>query len=206
MKNSAFKVGLLIVGCSGAGKGSLVKAINALIGLDHIETGPWCRAHPDHQKDADAGKIVSNDAILGYVGDRLDCSTELHAGIDCPRTGEQAVAMVALLRGKGYNYIYTVYVKTSEVKCRSRMAIRATLENRPDDGCLTATARRFANFATHRRDILDAAHKHTRRMFLVDGDGDIDSLNPHAHRIALETGMLAHKQSMEKPSKELVTA
>jgi len=198
------KVALLVYGCSGAGKGSLLRFLKVHADLDVIETGPWCRAHPEHQEHAQKGHIVGNGPILDFAKSKIDESRAAHIALDCPRTGDQVREMVQLFRESGYTSIYAVFVRTSKEQCRLRMAKRARDEGRFDDACPEATAQRFKNFSAHKQDVLQGLHQHCLRTYLVDGDGAIDSLEAHAERIAQDAGMLSSKAILA--SKEMAVS
>src|SRR5436853_5232868 len=94
---------LMLLGPPGAGKGTQANFIREQYGIPQISTGDMLRAAVkagtplglEAKKVMDAGKLVSDDIIIGLVTERLkepDCKRGyLFDG--CPRTIPQAEAM-----------------------------------------------------------------------------------------------------------------
>jgi len=117
---------LILLGPPGAGKGTQAAFIREKYGIPQISTGDMLRAAPkegtpiglDARKVMDAGRLVSDDVIIGLVTARLqepDCARGyLFDGF--PRTIPQAEAMKAA--AVRFDYVLEIDVPESEIVLR----------------------------------------------------------------------------------------
>src|SRR5712672_2610000 len=114
---------LILLGPPGAGKGTQAAFIKARFGIPQISTGDMLRAAVKAgtplglaaKKVMDAGKLVSDDIILGLIHERLkhlDCA-EGYLFDGFPRTIPQAEAMKAA--GVGLDYVLEIDVPDEEI-------------------------------------------------------------------------------------------
>jgi adenylate kinase len=114
---------LILLGAPGAGKGTQANFIKEKYNIPQISTGDMLRAAVkagtplgiEAKKVMDAGKLVSDDIIIGLVKDRLkqpDCANGyLFDGF--PRTIPQADAMKEA--GVAIDYVLEIHVPDSEI-------------------------------------------------------------------------------------------
>lgn len=118
---------LILFGPPGAGKGTQAQFIVERYGIPQISTGDMLRAAVKERTPLglkakeimDAGGLVSDEIVLGIVGDRL-------SGEDCvrgfvldgfPRTIPQAEALICILSGlgKGIDHVISLEVANDEI-------------------------------------------------------------------------------------------
>ena len=121
---------LILLGGPGAGKGTQAAFITEKYGIPQISTGDMLRAAVKAgtpmglaaKKVMDAGGLVSDDIILGLIGERLkqpDCAKGfLFDGF--PRTIPQAEAM----RAQGVDLDYVLEIDVSDEEIIKRMSGR----------------------------------------------------------------------------------
>jgi adenylate kinase len=114
---------LILLGAPGAGKGTQAQYITEKYGIPQISTGDMLRAAVkagtplglEAKKVMDAGGLVSDEIILGLIGERLqqpDCAKGfLFDGF--PRTIPQAEALKA--QGIGLDFVVEVDVPDEEI-------------------------------------------------------------------------------------------
>ena len=123
---------LILLGPPGAGKGTQATFIKEAFGIPQISTGDMLRAAVSAgtplglaaKKVMDSGRLVSDDIIIGLVGDRLrgpDCAKGyLFDGF--PRTIPQAEAM----RESGVPIDYVLEIDVPDAPIVERMSGRRT--------------------------------------------------------------------------------
>ncbi len=127
---------LILLGAPGAGKGTVAKLLTKLDGSVQISTGDILRgavaAGTELGKKAEAamnaGDLVSDDLIMGIMGDRLkedDCKVGyLLDGF--PRTIPQAEALKGLLAGMGEKLDMVVNIDVPRDVILDRLTTRRT--------------------------------------------------------------------------------
>lgn len=130
---------LILLGAPGAGKGTVAKLLSKLDGSVQISTGDILRgavaAGTELGKKAEAamraGDLVSDDLIMGIMGDRLqqdDCkSGYLLDGF--PRTIPQAEALDVLLEEMGEKLDAVVNIDVARDVILDRLTTRRTCED-----------------------------------------------------------------------------
>ncbi|MDH5389174.1 MAG: adenylate kinase [Gammaproteobacteria bacterium] len=129
---------LILLGAPGAGKGTVAKLLTKLDGSVQISTGDILRgavaAGTELGKQAQAamaaGDLVSDDLIMGIMGDRLkedDCKAGyLLDGF--PRTIPQAEALKVLLENMGEKLDFAVNISVPTEVILDRLTTRRTCE------------------------------------------------------------------------------
>ena len=129
---------LILLGAPGAGKGTVAKLLTKMDGSVQISTGDILRAAvaagtelgKKAQAAMKAGDLVSDDLIMGIMGERLkedDCkSGYLLDGF--PRTIPQAEALKVLLEGMGEKLDMVVDIQVAKDVILDRLTTRRTCE------------------------------------------------------------------------------
>ena len=129
---------LILLGAPGAGKGTVAKLLTKMDGSVQISTGDILRAAvaagtelgKKAQAAMKAGDLVSDDLIMGIMGERLkedDCkSGYLLDGF--PRTIPQAEALKKLLAGMGEELDMVVNIDVPREVILDRLTTRRTCE------------------------------------------------------------------------------
>lgn len=129
---------LILLGAPGAGKGTVAKLLTKMDGSVQISTGDILRAAvaagtelgKKAQAAMKAGDLVSDDLIMGIMGERLkedDCkSGYLLDGF--PRTIPQAEALKVLLEGMGEKLDMVVDIQVAKEVILDRLTTRRTCE------------------------------------------------------------------------------
>jgi len=130
---------LILLGAPGAGKGTVAKLLTKMDGSVQISTGDILRAAvaagtelgKQAQAAMKAGELVSDDLIMGIMGERLkedDCkSGYLLDGF--PRTIPQAEALKVLLADMGEELDAVVDIQVARDVILDRLTTRRTCED-----------------------------------------------------------------------------
>lgn len=130
---------LILLGAPGAGKGTVAKLLTKMDGSVQISTGDILRAAvaagtelgKKAQAAMKAGDLVSDDLIMGIMGERLkedDCKNGyLLDGF--PRTIPQAEALKVLLAGMGEELDMVVNIDVPRDVILDRLTTRRTCED-----------------------------------------------------------------------------
>jgi adenylate kinase len=127
---------LILFGPPGAGKGTQAQFIVEQYGIPQISTGDMLRAAVKAQTPLglkakaimDSGGLVSDDIVLGIVGDRLshdDCSRGFVLD-GFPRTIPQADALIDILTGLGKEIDHVISLEVSNEEIVRRLSGRRT--------------------------------------------------------------------------------
>ena len=137
------KTRILLLGPPGAGKGTQAAEIVDALGVPHVSTGDMLReavaAGTEVGKQAkaimDAGKLVSDDIVVGIAKDRLSAPDAEKGFIldGFPRTIGQAEALDAMLAELGTPLDVCLAITADTDAIVERLLKRAEIEGRADD-------------------------------------------------------------------------
>jgi adenylate kinase len=136
-------INIILFGPPGAGKGTQSAKLIEQYNLAHISTGDLFRKHLKEgtslgklaQDYMNKGNLVPDQVVIDMVDDKIQGSGDIGGIIfdGFPRTIPQAEALDKLLNKKNTPINILVELVVPEEELRSRLADRATKENRPDD-------------------------------------------------------------------------
>ena len=175
---------LVLLGAPGSGKGTQAAMLEAALKLPHISTGDLLRAAVKAgtplglkaKAVMEAGKLVSDDIVLGMLEERLS-QPDVGGGFildGYPRNVAQCEALEALLARIGQPLDIAVKLKVPSELIVERIAGRAAAQGRKDDTPETVRERlrvyseQTAPVAEHFNAI--------GRLRIVDGVGDVDTV------------------------------
>jgi adenylate kinase len=134
---------LLLLGPPGAGKGTQAQLLVERRGIPQISTGDMLRAAvaagtavgKEAKAFMDAGKLVTDEVVIGVARDRLDEPDARDGFIldGFPRTVAQAEALDVLLGEMGVALERCVAITVPEDELVRRLLERAAIEGRSDD-------------------------------------------------------------------------
>ena len=177
---------IILLGAPGAGKGTQAKRLVDNRGMVQLSTGDMLRAEIKKGSEigkraktiVDAGRLVSDDIILGMIASRMD-SPECADGVildGFPRTVVQADGLGEMLGARGWELDHVIEIEVDE------QALFARIQKRVEEG---GEARADDNPDTLRKR-LSIYHKDTEPLLdyyagkgaleKVDGMADVDEV------------------------------
>jgi adenylate kinase len=177
-------VRLVLLGPPGAGKGTQGRKLSGDFGWPLISTGDILRRavvdktalgmQAQHQMNQ--GLLVGDDVMIGLVRERtLEPDARTGYILDgFPRTVPQAVALDAMLAGRGQQLDAVVCLTVSEGVILERLASRKHQESRVDDA--EDTVRRRLDVYREQTEPLIEYYRSTGRLVDVPGVGGIDDI------------------------------
>ena len=135
---------IVLLGAPGSGKGTQAALLKERFGLPHISTGVLLRTAVENgtelgkkaQSVMDRGDLVSDDIMLGLIEERLS-EEDAQSGFildGYPRNIAQAIALDELLGRLGQPVEEALQIDVDHEMVVQRIAGRAALEGRADDG------------------------------------------------------------------------
>ena len=175
---------LVLLGAPGSGKGTQAVMLKAALKVPHISTGDLLRAAVragtplgvKAKAVMEAGKLVSDDIVLGMLEERL-AQPDAAGGFildGYPRNLAQCEALEALLARIRRPLDVAIKLKVPSELIVERIAGRAAAEGRKDDTPETVRER-LRVYAEQTAPV--AEHfKAIGRLRIVDGVGDVDAV------------------------------
>jgi len=175
---------LVLLGAPGSGKGTQAAMLKAELKVPHISTGDLLRAAVKAgtplglkaKAVMEAGKLVSDDIVLGMLEERLD-EPDVGGGFildGYPRNLAQCEALEALLERIGQPLDIAIKLKVPSELIVDRIAGRAAAEGRKDDTPETVRER-LRVYAEQTQPV--AQHfAALSKLQIVDGVGDVDEV------------------------------
>jgi adenylate kinase len=134
---------ILLLGPPGAGKGTQGALLASRLGIPKFATGDLLRAAVKQgtllgrqaQAVMDAGKLVSDDIILGMVREELTLPDASRGVVfdGVVRTIAQAEGVEAMLAAMGRQLDHVLFFDVTDDEILSRLERRRTIEGRADD-------------------------------------------------------------------------
>ncbi len=182
---------LILLGPPGCGKGTQAKRLQDKFGFVQLSTGDMLRAAVAAGTEIgrkakavmDAGKLVSDDIVIGIISDRVDEADVVGNGFildGFPRTVEQAAALDAVMAEKGRTIDHIIEMKVDEqalfdrIDNRARETAAAGQEIRADDNPETLK-KRILVYREQTAPILPY-YEAQDRLESVDGMASIDEV------------------------------
>jgi adenylate kinase len=178
-------INLILFGPPGAGKGTQSAKLIEKYSLTHISTGDLFRKHLKEgtalgklaQDYMSKGNLVPDQVVIDMVDDKIKSSGKIQGIIfdGFPRTIPQAEALDRLLESKDAPIKILVELIVPEEELKSRLADRATKENRPDDAKPEVIANRISVYKAETMAVADYYKKHNKYASVV-GVGEIEQI------------------------------
>ena len=175
---------IVLLGAPGSGKGTQAVRLKAALQIAHISTGDLLRAQVaagtplglSAKAVMEAGKLVSDDIVLGMLEDRL-AQPDAQAGFildGYQRNLAQAGALDALLTRLGKPLDVAVLLEISNDLLFARISGRALAEGRKDDNPETVRER-LRVYDTQTAPLI-AHFRSLGKLSAVDGTGTMDEV------------------------------
>ncbi|WP_266159745.1 adenylate kinase [Dyella silvatica] len=184
---------LVLLGAPGSGKGTQAERLKTELGVPHISTGDMLRAAvkagtPQGIKAKavmDAGKLVSDDILLGMLEERLAQPDAKNGFIldGYPRNLVQADALDHLLTKLGQPLDAVIKLKVPSEVILGRCEIRFKAQGRADDNPETVRDR-LVIYAEQTAPVAEFYAKRGK-LQIVDGVGELEEVTARVKR-ALE--------------------
>jgi adenylate kinase len=178
-------INLILFGPPGAGKGTQSAKLIEKYSLTHISTGDLFRKHLKEgtalgklaQDYMSKGNLVPDQVVIDMVDDKIKSSGKIQGIIfdGFPRTIPQAEALDRLLESKDAPIKILVELIVPEDELKSRLADRATKENRPDDAKPEVIANRISVYKAETMAVADYYKKHNKYASVI-GIGEIEQI------------------------------
>ena len=171
---------LIFMGPPGAGKGTQAVKLCENRKLKQLSTGDMLRDHVRRGTELgvqakqimDAGKLVSDEVIIGMVRAELESMEEVRVLFDgFPRTTAQAEALDQLLQDFKAPLAGVVLLEVDEDVVTQRLLKRAELEGRSDDN--EQTIRNRLKVYNEQTAPLIGYYEGTGKLKKVDGMGEV---------------------------------
>lgn len=178
-------VNIILFGPPGAGKGTQSAKLIEKYNLTHISTGDLFRKHLKEgtalgklaQTYMTKGNLVPDQVVIDMVDDKINSSGKISGIIfdGFPRTIPQAEALDKLLEAKKTPITVLVELSVPEEELKTRLADRATKENRPDDAKPDVIENRISVYKAETVAVAQYYKKHNKYASVI-GVGEIDDI------------------------------
>jgi adenylate kinase len=178
-------INLILFGPPGAGKGTQSAKLIEKYSLTHISTGDLFRKHLKEgtplgklaQDYMSKGNLVPDQVVIDMVDDKIKSSGKIEGIIfdGFPRTIPQAEALDSLLGKKQTPIKVLIELVVPEEELRTRLADRATKENRPDDAKPEVIENRIAVYKGETAAVADYYKKENKYASVI-GVGGIEDI------------------------------
>lgn len=178
-------INIILFGPPGAGKGTQSAKLIEKYSLTHISTGDLFRKHLKEgtplgklaQDFMSKGNLVPDQLVIDMVDDKIKSSGKISGIIfdGFPRTIPQAEALDKLLSSKGTPIKVLVELVVPEDELKTRLADRATKENRPDDAKPEVIENRIKVYKAETVAVAEYYKKHKKYSSVI-GVGEIDDI------------------------------
>lgn len=178
-------VNIILFGPPGAGKGTQSAKLIEKYNLTHISTGDLFRKHLKEgtalgklaQTYMTKGNLVPDQVVIDMVDDKINSSGKISGIIfdGFPRTIPQAEALDKLLEAKKTPITVLVELSVPEEELKTRLADRATKENRPDDAKPDVIENRISVYKAETVAVAQYYKKHNKYASVI-GVGEIDGI------------------------------
>lgn len=176
---------IILFGPPGAGKGTQSEKIIAEFNLFHISTGNILREEVKQQTQLglaakaimDAGKLVSDDIILGMVENVIEKNKNTAKGFifdGFPRTIPQAEGLMQLLQKTGLTLSGVVSLTVDEPELIQRLLKRAQESGRSDD--TEEVIKKRQEVYRNETEPLLTYYQNKKLLYSVNGMGEIDQI------------------------------
>ena len=182
---------ILLLGPPGAGKGTQGALLAKRLGLPKFATGDLLRDAVKRgtplglQAKAvmEAGQLVSDDLILGVVGDEIASAEAKHGVVfdGVVRTIPQAVGVQTLLEKHGRQMDHILFFDVVDAELLNRLSKRQGLEGRADDDP-AAVAVRLKTYREHTAPVLEWYRKRGA-VSTINAIGSVDEVADRVRQV-----------------------
>ena len=185
---------LVFFGPPAAGKGTQAKIIEEKYGLKQLSTGDMLRAQVAESTELglqakaimDAGKLVSDEIVIGMIADSMDKAPEAKGFIfdGFPRTTAQAQALDDMLGERGQKIDIVLELQVDDAALLSRIEKRAKEEGRSDD-TIDAMKTRLEQYRSYSAEVLPY-YQAQNEVMKIDGMRSVDEVTMQIEAILSE--------------------
>jgi adenylate kinase len=176
---------IVLFGPPGSGKGTQSVKLIEKYKLVHLSTGDILRGEIAAQtplgleakKKMDKGELVSDEIVIGMIGNKLDANTSAKGFIfdGFPRTTAQAAELDKLLSEKKTSISVMLSLEVEEQELINRLLNRGKDSGRVDDQDLSVIQNRIAVYMRETSIVADY-YKAQSKFKAIHGMGSIDDI------------------------------
>lgn len=176
---------IVLFGPPGSGKGTQSTKLIEKYKLVHFSTGDILRAEIaaktplgiEAKKKMDMGNLVSDDIVIGMIGNKLDQNAGAKGFIfdGFPRTTAQAEALDKLLTQKGTSITKMLALEVEKQELINRLLLRGKDSGRADDQDESIIENRIAVYNRETAIVADY-YKKQNKYTGIKGVGEIDEI------------------------------
>lgn len=191
LKQSSMK-NLVLFGPPGAGKGTQAEVLKEKYNLVHISTGDVFRYNIKNGTDLgvlaksymDKGQLVPDTVTIDMLNAEVEKNPKAQGFIfdGFPRTEAQAIALAALLEGKGTEVAAMVALEVDDEVLVQRLLERGKTSGRADDADEAVIRNRIAVYYAETA-ILKNFYEQQGKYFGVDGVGGVEEITERLSKV-----------------------